>query len=90
MKKIDLLYGALIGFISSFVGIYLFMILFTEYGLMEGISILKSRGQLGKLIALGSILNLVVFFVLLQINKELMARGVVLATLILTIITLFA
>ncbi len=90
MKKIDLLYGALIGLVSSFIGIYLFMILFTEYDLMEGISILKSRGQLGKLIALGSILNLVVFFGLLQINKELMARGVVLATLLLTIITLFA
>lgn len=90
MKKIDLLNGALIGLVSSFVGIYLFMILFTEYDLMEGISILKGRGQLGKLIALGSILNLVVFFGLLQINKELMARGVVLATLILTVITLFA
>ncbi|RZJ98715.1 MAG: hypothetical protein EOO46_24535 [Flavobacterium sp.] len=90
MKKIDLLYGAFIGFVSSFIGIYLFMVFFTEYHLMEGISILKSRGQLGKLIALGSVLNLVVFFGLLQINKELMAQGVVLATLILTVITLFA
>ena len=90
MKKVDLLYGTLIGLVSSCLGIYLFMVLFTEYEFFEGISILKRAGQLGKLIALGSVLNLIVFFVLLKINKELMARGVVLATLIATIVTLFA
>lgn len=90
MKKIDLFYGLIIGLISASIGVYLFVVLFTEYQFLEGYSILKTQGQLGKLIALGAILNLVVFFLLLKFNKELMARGVVFATLLLTIFTLFA
>lgn len=90
MKKIDLLYGFIIGILAASLGIYLFIAFFTEYEFLEGYSILKRQGQLGKLIALGSVLNLVAFFSLLKFNKELMARGVVLATLILTVFTLFA
>ena len=90
MKKIDLLYGLIIGFAAAFIGVYLFIALFTDYVFVTGFTILKTEGKLGKLIALGSVLNLVAFFYLLKINKELMARGVVLATIILTVVTLFA
>jgi hypothetical protein len=90
MKKIDLLYGVLIGIIAAALGVYLFLAFFTDYELLESFAILKTQGQLGKLIALGAILNLGVFFILLKLNKELMARGVVFATLLLTILTLFA
>lgn len=90
MKKIDLLYGIVIGILSASIGVYLFLTFFTDYKFIEGYYILKSQGQFGKLIALGAILNLVVFFLLLKFNKELMARGVVFATLLLTIFTLFA
>ena len=90
MKKIDLLYGVLIGIIAAALGVYLFLAFFTDYELLESFAILKTQGQLGKLIALGAILNLGVFFILLKLNKELMARGVVFVTLLLTILTLFA
>lgn len=90
MKKIDLLYGVVIGIAAASLGVYLFMTFFTDYELVEGFGILKAQGQLGKLIALGAILNLAAFFILLKINKDLMARGVVLATLLLTIATIFA
>lgn len=89
MKKIDLLIGTLIGFVSATIGIYLFLEYKTEYGFIEGIQGIKQQGFLGKLIAMGAVLNLGVFFLLLKLNKELMARGVVLATIILTVITLF-
>lgn len=90
MKKIDLFYGLIIGLISAFIGVYLFIALFTDYEFLTGFSILKTEGKLGKLITLGALLNLLVFFLLLKINKELMARGVVLATILLTVVTLFA
>lgn len=90
MKKIDLLYGFIIGIFAAFLGVYLFIEWVTDYDFFTGLSILKNQGQLGKLIALGAVLNLFVFFYLLKINKELMARGVVLATLIITVVTLFA
>jgi hypothetical protein len=50
---------------------------------------MKSQGNLGKIITLGSILTLIAFGVLLKINKETMARGVVLAVIIMAILTMF-
>ena len=50
---------------------------------------LKFQGNLGKLITLGSILTLIAFAILLKMNKEIMARGVVLAVIALAILTLF-
>jgi putative flippase GtrA len=89
MKKIDLFYGIIIGIITSFIGSYLFIVVFTPYSFLGGLQILKFEGKLGKIITLGAILNLVLFFGLLKYDKELMARGVLLAMIILTIITLF-
>ena len=89
MKKIDLLIGLLIGLIAAFIGSYLFIKSQTEYDLIEDFSILKTEGILGKVIALGAVLNIIIFFFLLKKNKELMARGVVLATIILAFYTLF-
>ncbi|MES2812525.1 MAG: hypothetical protein V4670_08665 [Bacteroidota bacterium] len=88
MRKTDLLIGVLIGFISTFIGTYIFFEYFTDYHFLEGVKGMRSQGYLGKVITLGAIANLVAFFILLKINKELMARGVVLATIILTAITL--
>lgn len=89
MKKIDMLYGFLIGILASFVGSYIFIVVFTQHNYTNGLLLMKSGGHIGKLITLGAILNLVIFFLLLKLNKEMMARGVVLATIVLTIITLF-
>lgn len=88
MNKMDLFYGFVIGFAASLVGTFLFIEFFTDYDFVEGYNILRGKGQLGKLITLGAILNIVAFFLLLKYKKELMARGVVLATIILTAITL--
>ncbi|MFM9987869.1 hypothetical protein [Flavobacterium sp.] len=89
MKKTDLLIGALIGFVATFLGTYVFFTFCTEYSFLEGVKGMKSQGFLGKVITLGAILNLVAFFILLKMNKELMARGVVFATILLAIITMF-
>ena len=89
MKKIDLFYGIIIGIITSVIGSYIFIVAFKPYSVWGGLQIMKFDGKLGKIITLGAILNLVLFFGLLKYNKELMARGVILAMIILTIITLF-
>lgn len=88
MNKIDIVYGFLIGIAASLIGAFLFIELATDYHFAEGFNILKMNGQLGKLITLGAILNIVAFFLLLHYKRELMARGVVLATIVLTVITL--
>ncbi|MFV5684777.1 hypothetical protein ACM55I_04955 [Flavobacterium sp. GB2R13] len=89
MNKIDLLTGFIIGILASILGSYLFITFFTDFTFINGIQIMRFEGKLGKIITLGSILDLVAFGILLKLNKELMARGVVLAVIIMTIVSLF-
>ena len=89
MNKSDLFIGFLIGFATTLLGSYIFISFFTEFNFIAGIEIMESQGNLGKIITLGSILTLIAFGVLLKMNKETMARGVVLAVIIMAIITLF-
>ena len=90
MNKIDLLLGLVIGILASLIGCFLFISFFTDFDFLAGIQAMKSEGKLGKLITLGSILDLVSFGILLKMNKDIMARGVVLAVIVIAIITLFA
>ena len=89
MNKKDVLLGFLIGITTTLLGSYLFITFFTEFKFIAGIQIMKSQGNLGKIITLGSILTLISFGILLKMNKEMMARGVVLAVIALAILTLF-
>ena len=89
MRTTDLLTGALIGIVAAVIGSYIFIIAFTDYSFTYGIAVMKANGYLGKIITLGAILNLIIFFILLKTNREMMARGVVIATIALAIVTLF-
>jgi hypothetical protein len=90
MNKTELVIGFVIGILASAIGSYIFITFFTDFDFLAGIQAMKSEGKIGKLITLGSILDLVAFGVLLKMNKEIMARGVVLAVIIIAIVTLFA
>lgn len=89
MEKLKVLYGLLLGFLLAGIGVVLFLEIFTEYGLSEGIDAMIYSKSLGKLVSLGCILNLCAFFLLLYIQQEFMARGVVLATILIGIATIF-
>ncbi len=89
MRKIDLLLGFFIGIAGTVLGTEIFLHLKTNFDLFTDFEIIKAEGILGKIITLGSILNIFVFFVLIKKNKELVARGVVLATIFLAILTIF-
>ena len=88
MSKIKILYGLLIGIASTAIGTALFLELFTDFSFIEGLKFSSSNGTIGKIITLGAILNIIIFFTLLKFKQELMARGVVLATIIMAIMTL--
>ena len=90
MNKKDILIGFVIGILAAVLGSYLFITLFTNFDFISGIQIMKSEGKLGKIMTLGSILALIAFAILLKLNKEIMARGVVLAVIIIAILTFFA
>ncbi len=89
MNSIDLLKGFVLGLLIALLGCYLYITLFTHFGFISGILAMKEQGHLGKIITLGTILDLIAFGILLQIDKELIARGVVLAVIITAIVTIF-
>ena len=89
MNKTDLFLGILIGFATTLIGSYIFITFFTAFNFIAGIQIIKSQGNLGKIITLGAILTLAAFGILLKMNKETMARGVVLAVITMAILTMF-
>jgi hypothetical protein len=90
MNKKDIIIGFAIGVMACVLGVFLFVSFFTNFDFIAGIQSMKSEGKLGKLITLGAILDLVAFSILLKMNKEIMARGVVLAVICIAIFTIFA
>ncbi|WP_026728471.1 hypothetical protein [Flavobacterium denitrificans] len=89
MNKLDMLIGFFLGIIASLIGSFLFIKLFTSFDLSNGLETIKQYGYLGKVVTLGTVLDLLLFLFLLKRNKELMARGVVFAVIVLAITTLF-
>ncbi len=89
MKKTDLFIGFFMGIVAAFLGTLIFLLTFTKVDSLEGLATIREQGIMGKVLTLGAIINLLLFFILLKNNKDLMARGVVLATIILAIFTMF-
>ena len=89
MNKKDLFFGFILGFVTTLLGSYIFITLFTDFTFTAGIQIMYSQGKLGKITTLGTILTLITFGVLLKLNRETMARGVVLAVITMAFSTLF-
>ncbi len=88
-SKKDILLGLFIGLLGALIGTFFALQFFTKQGFIEGFRIMRQAGMIGKVITLGSVPNLVLFFILLKKNKDFMARGIILAMFLLVIITLF-
>ncbi len=92
MDKRQLLYGFFLGLAVCMVGIALFLLgamLVVDGETPQTLyKKLMANGRAGQMIALGAFLNFVTFFILLKMKRELMARGIILSVIVLTIITL--
>ncbi len=84
----EILIGFTIGIFTALLGSYLFITFFTTFDISSGFQMIREHGYLGKIITLGTLLDLAVFTILLKRNKEYMARGVILAVIVLAISTL--
>jgi len=87
MKRKALLFGCIIGLVTAGIGILVVLFTLTDYPNHFSLSTIRAEGILGKVITLGSLLNLATFFWFLKKNKEFWAYGVVLATCLLTLLT---
>lgn len=86
----EILIGLIIGLVANMAGTYLYIYFFSEDSLENTIQMALKNDLLGSLIALGAILNLLVFFVYIKKRQYFRARGVVFATLIAAIVILIS
>ncbi len=93
MSKKDIFIGLFSGFLANFIGVIItVIILFQEINMSKIFNTINDSftdNFITKLISLGAILNLIVFFIFLKYNYEEKAKGVLLATFIIAILTIY-
>jgi len=88
MIRKDVIIGFLIGLLANIIGIAIYIFLFSKEGFINTIQTAINFSFIGKLVSLGAILNLIVFFILIKKNEDNKARGVLMATLLAAIIVI--
>ena len=88
-NKKEVLLGVIYGVISSFIGLIIAILILSENSsIIESLRNSYYENFLGKLISLGAILNVIVFFVFIKKNQDQRAKGILLSTIFLAILTL--
>ena len=88
-KYKDITFGIIIGLISSIIGFTLSLYFFgTGNSIRESYYIAQVQGVFTKLVSIGALLNLGAFFLFIKTNKDNRAKGVLVATIIVALITI--
>lgn len=87
--KKELLIGFAVGIIANTIGTLLYILLFSDFGIVETFEAAVQQGHVGSLLALGAILNLIAFFAFLKIRRDQRAKGVLIATLLTALVILY-
>ena len=87
--KKELIIGFVVGLIANTFGTLLYILIFSDLGIVETFKAAEEQGYLGSLLALGAILNLVAFFAFLRIRRDQRAKGVLVATLLTAMVILY-
>lgn len=88
-NKKEILIGFAVGIIANVTGTLLYILLFSDFGIIETFRVAIQQGHIGSLLALGAILNLIAFFGFLKIRRDQRAKGVLVATLLTALIILY-
>ena len=90
LNKKEVFLGLLSGFLANLLGVIItVIILFQNFDIFKIINDSISENFITKLISLGAIVNLIVFFIFLKYDYEERARGVLVATFIIAILTIY-
>ena len=89
MIKKEILIGFTVGIIVNTLGTLLYIVIFSDFGIVETYHSAVAQGHVGSLLALGAILNLFAFFGFLRLRRDYRARGVMMATVLTALIILY-
>lgn len=84
MKK-DIVSGAIVGLIANAIGVYLYVMTFSDDVFDVAIQKSMDEGYFGKIVTLGAVLNLAAFFLFIKKKQDYKARGVLLVTVIIAV-----
>lgn len=82
MRKQDVFIGFLVGIAANIAGVFLYISAFSEMNFDATLADALEKDYLGKIIALGAVLNFLPFFVFLKKKQNYHARGVLMATIV--------
>ena len=88
MIKKDIIIGFFIGIIANAIGVFIAATLLgngDDFNTVVNAAI--AEGFIGKLVSLGAVLNLIAFFVFIKKKQDYRARGVLLATVLIAVLT---
>jgi len=87
--KKELIIGFIVGIIANTIGTLMYILLFSDFGIVETFEAAVQQGHIGSLLALGAILNLVAFFGFLKLRRDHRAKGVLIATILTALLILY-
>ena len=89
MIKKEIIIGFFVGIIANTIGTLLYILLFSDLGIVETYNAAVTQGHVGSLLALGAVLNLIAFFGFLKLKRDYRARGVMIATILTALVILY-
>ena len=82
MTKQNVFIGFLTGIAANIAGVFIYISLFSAVDIDATLADALENNYLGKIVAIGAILNFIPFFVFLRKKQAYHARGVLLATVV--------
>ena len=90
MSNREIIIGVFSGLVANLFGIFLIaLILFKDFDIIKVVNRSIYENNLTKLISLGAFMNLVVFFIFLKFDYLERAKGVIISTLCVAILTIY-
>ena len=86
--KKEILIGFLVSLFATFAGLFIYLQYVSRFGFSETITMIQQGGVLGPVIALAALPNLFVFFIYLKKHQDYRARGVVIGTITIALLTM--
>ncbi|WP_456437046.1 hypothetical protein [Psychroserpens sp.] len=89
MNNKEVIIGIIIGLLASAIGLILSLLFFGNgKSISDSLNIALAQGVFTKLVSIGALLNLGAFFLFINTDKESRAKGVLIATVIVALITI--
>ena len=84
----EIIIGFAIAIFATLCGFFVYVEYVSELGFDHTVAILKDWNLLGKMLAIGAIPNLFVFMIFIKKKQDYRARGVLIATIFIAVVTI--